>query len=171
LNKLHIVILFAASVALAFVPAAFCADLTGVVQGPNGPIAGVQVTVVNSGGNVVGQGTTNSSGTYCITGLDPGTYKTTCNAPAGLQPGATSSTIPPDGLNQCWWLSTAAAGATSANSPGTCGAGAAFLPAGAVIGGAALFVATGAGLGACAAAGCFSGSSSGAPSRPSTPAE
>jgi hypothetical protein len=157
LNKLHVAILFAASVCLTFAPAAFCTDLAGQVNGPNGPVAGCQVTVTNAAGQVVGSATTNGAGAYCITGLDPGSYKTVVTPPSGLQSGGTSSTIPPDGLTQDWSLSPATVASSSAISPGVCGP--AWLAAGPVIGASALFVATGAGLGACAAAGCFSGSS------------
>jgi hypothetical protein len=165
-NRSYIAVCSMVSLCLCFTPVAFCSDLTGQVGGPGGPVAGAQVTVTDASGKVVGQGTTNDAGRYCITGIDPGTYKTTVNPPGGFQAGATNSSIPAEGLTEDWSLSTTVVASSSQNSPGACGA--AFLGAGpAVIGGAALLVATGAGLGACAAAGCFSGG--GGSSGPSTP--
>jgi Carboxypeptidase regulatory-like domain len=157
MNKSNITALFAAVLWLAHTPAAFCSDVTGEVSGPNGPVAGAQVTVADSGGNVVGQGTTNDAGQYCIRGITPGEYKTALNPPsgAGLQPGVVNRTVPNEGLTENWAVSPATVAASSANSPGACEAwyAGAGVP---IIGAAALLVATGAGLGICAAAGaCF----------------
>jgi hypothetical protein len=150
--------LFLAFLWLALVPAAFCSDVTGHVSGPNGPVPGAQVTVADASGSVVGQGTTNDAGKYCIRGIAPGEYKTALNPPAGagLQSGAVTRTVPQEGLTEDWALSPAATASSSANSPGACEA---WYLGGAAIGTAALLVATGAALGACAGAGCFSGSS------------
>ena len=68
MKKSYITALFAASLWIANTTAAFCSDVTGEVSGPNGPVAGAQITVADSGGNVVGQGTTNDAGKYCIRG-------------------------------------------------------------------------------------------------------
>src|SRR5260370_42339769 len=162
MNKSYITALFAALLWVAHTPAAFCSDVTGEVSGPNGPVAGAQVTVADSGGNVVGQGTTNDAGKYCIRGINPGEYKTVVNPPAGLQAGAINRTVPAEGLTEDWALSPTVVASSSANSPGVCEA---FYLGGAAIGAATLLIATGAGLGACAAAGCFNG-----PSHPATPA-
>jgi hypothetical protein len=155
MNKSYITALFAALLWLAHTPVAFCSDVTGEVTGPKGPVAGAQVTVADSGGNVVGQGTTNDAGRYCITGIAPGQYKTTLNPPAGAgQPGVVNQTVPKEGLTENWAVAPAAIPTSAADSPGACGA---FAGAGVpIIGAAALLVATGAGLGICAAAGaCF----------------
>lgn len=164
-NKSYIAVCSLVSLCLSFTPVAFCSDLTGQVGGPSGPVGGAQVTVTDASGKVVGQGTSNDAGRYCITGLDPGTYKTSVAPPSGFQPGVTNSSIPTEGLTEDWSLSPTVVASSSQNSPGACGA--AFLGGPAIIGGAALLVATGAGLGACAAAGCFSGG--GGSSGPSTP--
>jgi len=157
MNKSYITALFATFLWLAHTPAAFCSDVTGEVSGPNGPVAGAQVTVADSGGNVVGQGTTNDVGRYCIRGITPGQYKTALNPPsgAGLQPGVVARTVPDQGLTEDWAVSPTTVASSSANTPGVCEAwyGTAGVP---IIGAAALLVATGAGLGICAAAGaCF----------------
>ena len=155
MNKSHIMALLAAFLWLAHTTAALCGDVTGQVSGPNGPVAGAQVTVADSGGNVVGQGTTNDAGMYCIRGVKPGEYKTSLNPPAGagLQPGVVTRTVPDQGLTENWGTSPTTVAYSSANSPGVC---AAWALEGAAIGAAALLVATGAGLGICAAAGaCF----------------
>jgi Carboxypeptidase regulatory-like domain len=148
-----------ASISLAMAPLANCSDVTGEVLGPKGPVGGAQVTVADSGGNVVGQGTTNDAGRYCITGIQPGDYKTVVNPPAGagFQGGASNRSVPAEGLTEDWSLSSAANASSSANPPGACAA--AWWASGGAIGAAALLVATGAGLGACAGAGCFSGPS------------
>lgn len=146
---------------LALTPAAFCSDITGKVLGPQGPMTGVQITVTNSNGNVVGQGTTNALGRYCITGLRPGNYKTSVNPPAGtsFKPGTVNDKVPAEGETEDWSLSSAQVATASnplwivsANPPGACG-GAYFA---AYVGGL-LGVASGAAVGACASEGCFSG--------------
>jgi hypothetical protein len=166
LNKSYIAVCSLICVCLSFTPVAFCSDLTGQVGGPSGPVGGAQVTVTDASGKVVGQGTTNDAGRYCITGIDPGTYKTTVNPPGGFQPGATNSSIPTEGLTEDWSLSPTVVASSSQNSPGTCGA--ALLGGPVLFGVAGLLFETGAGFGACAAAGCFDGNSSGGGSQPSS---
>jgi len=154
MNKSYITALFAAFLWLAHTTAALCSDVTGQVSGPNGPLAGAQVTVADSGGNVVGRGTTNDAGKYCIRGITPGEYKTALNPPAGAgQPGVVTRTVPNEGLTEDWATWPANVATSSAISPGTCEA---WYLSGVALGTAALLVATGAGFGACAAAGaCF----------------
>ncbi|WP_428126078.1 carboxypeptidase-like regulatory domain-containing protein [Candidatus Binatus soli] len=158
---------------LALTPAAFCSDITGKVLGPQGPMTGAQITVTNSNGNVVGQGTTNALGRYCITGLRPGNYKTSVNPPAGtsFKPGTVNDKVPAEGETEDWSLSyTQVAAASnplwmvSANPPGACG-GAYFggIPD-LYIAGGALGAATGGGFGVCVALGCFGGGGGGGPS-------
>jgi hypothetical protein len=157
MNKSHITAFFLALLCVGLARVAFCSDITGEVIGPQGPVAGAQITVTDSGGNVVGQATTNDAGRYCITGLSPGNYKTAVNPPAsaGFKTGTANNTISVEGMTEDWSLSSATLASSSANTPGVCGA--AYL--GAYVGGI-LGVATGAGLGACAAEGCFSGAPS-----------
>jgi hypothetical protein len=160
MNKSHIAAFFFASLCLALAPVAFCSDVTGEVVGPQGPVAGAQVTVTDSGGGVVGQATTNDAGRYCITGLSPGNYKTAVNPPAdaGFKTGTANDAVPAEGLTEDWSLSSATIASSSANAPGACGA--AFLEgAGPAIVGGALVVGAGAGIGACAGAGCFNSGS------------
>ena len=143
--------------------------MTGEVVGPNGPVAGAQVTLTDANGAVVGQGITNDAGKYCIRGVNPGDYKTACTPPtgAGFQPGTTSSAVPAQGLTENWSLSQTTLASSSANGPGACEPW--FLGGGALgpgaLGAAALLVATGAGLGACAGAGCFNGPHNVSPSK------
>lgn len=169
MHKSNIAAVFMASLWLGLSTAAFCSDVTGEVAGPNGPVAGAQVTLTDASGAVVGQGTTNDAGRYCIRGVNPGDYKTVVNPPAGagFQPGATTRDVPDQGLTEDWSLSPATAASSSANTPGVCEA--AWYAGGAAIGTAALLVATGAGLGACAGAGCFDGPNNGGPPPVSTP--
>jgi len=166
-RKSNIAVFVVASLWLGLSTAAFCSDVTGEVVGPNGPVGGAQVTLTDASGAVVGQGTTNDAGKYCITGVNPGDYKTVVNPPAGagFQPGAVTRSVPAQGLTEDWSLSQATIASSSANTPGACEA---WFAGGAAIGTAALLVATGAGLGACAAAGCFNGPSSGG-AVPATP--
>ena len=164
-SKSYIVVGSLVSLCLSFTPVAFCSDLTGQVGGPSGPVAGAEVTVTDASGKVAGQGTTNDAGRYCITGIAPGTYKTAVTPPAGFQPGAANSTIPTEGLTEDWSLSPTVVATSSQNSPGTCAA--AVLGGPVLFGVAGLLFETGAGFGACAAAGCFDGSSGGG-SQPSS---
>ncbi len=154
MNKSYIAVFFLALLWLALAPVAFCSDMTGAVRGPQGPVAGAQITVTGSGGDVVGQATTNNAGIYCIRGLDPGNYKTAVNPPAdgGLKTGASNDAITVEGLTEDWSLSPTTSASSSSRSPGVCEG--AYL--GYYVGGA-LGVATGLGLGLCAAEGCFSG--------------
>ena len=122
MSKSFVAAFFLASLWLAHAPVAFCSDVTGEVVGPKGPVAGAQVTLTDAGGAVVGQGTTNDAGRYCITGVAPGDYKTALNPPAGYQPGATSSAVPAQGLTEDWSLSSATVASSSSNSPGACAA-------------------------------------------------
>ena len=156
MNKSYIAAFFLALLWLALAPVAFCSDITGKVRGPQGPVAGAQITVTGSGGDVVGQATTNNAGIYCIRGLGPGDYKTAVNPPAGagFKTGTASQVISAEGLTEDWSLSSATSASSSSRSPGVCAA--AYLGAYVAVG--ALGVATGLGLGLCAAEGCFSGS-------------
>jgi hypothetical protein len=159
----YIAAFFVASLCLALAPVAFCSDITGGVSGPQGPVAGAQITVTDSGGNVAGQATTNDAGRYCIRGLSPGNYKNAVNPPAGagFKAGTANDAIPAEGLTEDWSLSSAQVAASSANPPGACegfilgGLGAAALGIGIVAGGV---------IGGYAAAGGFSGPSA-SPSR------
>ena len=155
----YIAAFFVASLCLALAPVAFCSDITGGVSGPQGPVAGAQITVTDSGGKVVGQATSNDAGTYCITGLSPGDYKTALNPPAGagFKAGTANDAIPAEGLTEDWSLSSAQVAASSANPPGACegfilgGLG----TAGATVLGVAILA--GGGFGGFAAAGGFDG--------------
>jgi hypothetical protein len=160
LRKSHIAVFTLASLWLALSTSAFCSDVTGEVVGPNGPVAGAQVTLTDANGAVVGQGITNDAGKYCIRGVNPGDYKNTCTPPAGagLQPGTTNRSVPEQGLTADWSLSQSTIASSSASMPGVCEA---WYLGGGPLGAAALLVATGAGLGACAGAGCFNGPNNG----------
>jgi hypothetical protein len=162
LRKSNIAVFTLASLWLALSTAAFCSDVTGEVVGPNGPIAGAQVTLTDPNGAVVGQGTTNDAGKYCITGVNPGDYKTAVSPPAGFQPGTTNRSVPAQGLTEDWSLSPTTLASSSANTPGACEP---WYLGGAALGTAALLIATGAGLGACAGAGCFNGPHNETPSK------
>ncbi|MEP6917017.1 MAG: carboxypeptidase-like regulatory domain-containing protein [Acidobacteriota bacterium] len=48
--------------------------ISGIVSGPNGPIAGVTVNIVNNAGVVVGTAVTTSTGAYTVGNLPVGTY-------------------------------------------------------------------------------------------------
>ena len=48
--------------------------ISGVVSGPDGPLAGVTVNIINSSGQVVGTAVTSSTGAYSVPNLPPGTY-------------------------------------------------------------------------------------------------
>ncbi len=160
---------------LTHAPVAFCSDITGEVLGPQGPMAGAEITVTDSSGNVAGQGTTNALGRYCITGLRPGNYKTSVSPPAGtaFKPGTVNDVVPAEGETEDWSLSSAQVAAASnplwlvsANPPGVCG-GAYFggIPE-IYIAGGLVGLATGGGLGGCVAFGCLGGGGGGASPSP-----
>jgi hypothetical protein len=48
--------------------------IAGAVRGPNGPIAGLTVNVVNDAGSVVGTAITMPAGAYTVSNLAVGTY-------------------------------------------------------------------------------------------------
>ena len=48
--------------------------IAGTISGPNGPIAGLTVNVVNVAGSVVGTAVTTRDGTYTVRNLAVGTY-------------------------------------------------------------------------------------------------
>ena len=48
--------------------------IAGTVSGPNGPIAGLTVNIVNGAGSVVGTAVTTQTGTYTVGNLAAGTY-------------------------------------------------------------------------------------------------
>ena len=170
----YIAAFFVASLCLALAPVAFCSDITGGVSGPQGPVAGAQITVTDSGGKVVGQATSNDAGTYCITGLSPGNYKIALNPPAGagFQAGTVNGVVPEEGLTEDWSLTSAQVAVSSANSPGACGG---FIlggldglgVAGATVLGVAILA--GGGFGGFAAAGGFNGPTHVGPRHPASP--
>ena len=49
-------------------------EIHGVVSGPNGPLSGLTVNIINSNGVVVGTAVTSSTGTYTVPNLAVGTY-------------------------------------------------------------------------------------------------
>ncbi len=161
MNKPYIAAFFLALLWLALAPVAFCSDITGEVVGPQGPVAGAQITVTDSVGNVVGQATTNDAGRYCITGLSPGNYTTAVNPPAGagFKTGTANEAIPAQGLTENWSLSSATLASSSVNTPGVCGAAAWWVPSTPVEVFLGVGAVAGISMGICASLGCISDSS------------
>ena len=48
--------------------------ISGVVSGPDGPLAGVTVNIINASGQVAGTAVTASNGSFSVPNLPPGTY-------------------------------------------------------------------------------------------------
>ena len=48
--------------------------IAGTISGPNGPIAGLTVNVINDAGSVVGTAVTKQDGTYTVSNLGVGRY-------------------------------------------------------------------------------------------------
>jgi large repetitive protein len=66
-------------------------SISGRVTDENGdPIAGVTMTLRDSGGNVVATTTTDATGAYAFTALVPGTYSVTETQPTGFGEGSTT---------------------------------------------------------------------------------
>ena len=49
-------------------------EIRGVVSGPDGPLSGLTVNIINSAGMVVGTAVTSSTGAYSVSSLAVGTY-------------------------------------------------------------------------------------------------
>ena len=49
-------------------------EIRGVASGPDGPLSGLTVKIINSAGMVVGTAMTSSTGMYSVPGLAVGTY-------------------------------------------------------------------------------------------------
>ena len=58
-------------------------QVSGIISGPSGPLAGMTVNVVNSAGSVVGTAVTSPAGSYSIANLPIGTYTLQVVNPAG----------------------------------------------------------------------------------------
>ena len=54
--------------------APFAGEIHGVVSGPNGPLDGLTVNIINGNGSVLGTAVTSSAGTYTVANLVVGTY-------------------------------------------------------------------------------------------------
>ena len=90
---------------LAIIPAtpALSADLVGRVARDGGePVAGIEISVVDSSGAAAGSGVSDAEGSYEISGLKPGVYK------LGLKGQSVMSYVPKEGLTVNWGLSKTA---------------------------------------------------------------
>jgi hypothetical protein len=90
---------------LAIIPAtpASSADLVGRVARDGGePVAGVEISAVDSSGAAAGSGVSDAEGSYEIRGLKPGLYK------LGLKGQSVMSYVPKEGLTVNWGLSKTA---------------------------------------------------------------
>jgi hypothetical protein len=160
---------------------ALCADIVGTVSDTLGnPVRNVQITARTSAGKAVAQALTSADGRYQITSLNPGIYDYALNPlQTGFKAGSAVSYLNSKGLTINWKLS-ATATAIALASEGTEVAladdpfGMTWPEFVGLVGGTIGFVAGGV-VGGCAAAGCFSSSSSSPPagpgsSRPASPA-
>jgi hypothetical protein len=159
---------------LVIAPSAFCADVVGAVSDPQGnPVRGVEISVRDNAGKIVGKAMTDTKGHYAIGGLSPNVYNYTLDPFATpFKGGTVVSQLGSDGLSVDWRVSRANNALAMAKAGSTTAL--AGDPFGLSIGEFASVVMLGTGVvaagvvGGCGAAGCFSESSSPTP-RPSPP--
>jgi hypothetical protein len=144
----------------ALARAAFCSEITGEVRGPHGPVAGAQIFMTDPTGKVVAETLTDQAGHYCISGLTPGSYKSTVKAPAsaGFKTGAVGVDLREEGATGNWLASSSRLALALIKYPGACGAFA-RLPLWVPVG----IAEAGLGIGAAAAAGAQTGSEQAVP--------
>jgi len=101
---------------------AIAADVRGVVSNPQGhSVAGLQVVAKNASGQMVGQATTSTDGSYNISGLSSGNYDFTLEpGSSGLQGQTVASHVGQDGLCLNWGTSTTAPAVATAQPGSTC---------------------------------------------------
>jgi hypothetical protein len=99
------------------------ADLTGTVTNRLGhPVPGVQITLKNAAGKILGQKITDSSGRYAFKTVAPGKYQYVLDPlSTGLKGGSAASTVDSEGSTVDWRVSpnllAAAAAAPGPNGP------------------------------------------------------
>jgi hypothetical protein len=134
------------------------------------PVPEAQVKIANSRGELVGVASTDKTGQYCISGLDPGVYVDSVIPPTNtvLKAGTIKANLTAKGLTDNWSLSNAGA-ISSVHQPGACDppalSGLGILLGVGIPGGA---TALGLGLG-CAAGGLGCGGAQGVVSPPASP--
>ena len=124
MKKLRRVGLFWGIASILAAAPAFAAIVCGIATNGQGqPVAGAVVTAKDSAGNVLGQATTGTDGTYKITGLKNGTIDLFLD-PAGnpYKPGSGVLTLTEASRDVNWGVSNGAA--ANAAQAGTCGAAA-----------------------------------------------
>jgi hypothetical protein len=67
--------------------------ITGVVNGPSGPLVGASVQVLDGEGVVVGTATTTEAGVFSVTGLNAGTFTVQTVGVNGAVLGTSSATL------------------------------------------------------------------------------
>jgi hypothetical protein len=150
----------------------FCADVVGVVADTQGrPVANVRIIVKNMQNKVTSEGRSNANGRYQVSGVAPGVYTYTVDPiGTGFKGGDAVSYLGSNGLTIDWHLSSTNSAIALASEGTKLLAGDPYgftaleysglvLGSGAVVGGGV--------VGGLAAAGEFSGSSSGPPASPS----
>lgn len=140
---------------------AWSATICGQARGPQGPANGVQVLIKDSGGQTLGQTTTDQNGNYILNGVSAGTVDLFLDpGSTGFKGGSGVLTLTEGGSKVDWQLSDASAASAAQN--GACDPAGGWttgeIASVALIGAAAL----GAGLGL----GFGTGSDSGGPVSP-----
>lgn len=141
------------------------ADISGTVLDAGGqPVAGAEISAQDGAGKVVARSVTDATGSYRLTGLEPGQYTLTLNPlSTGFEGNTFVASLGAEGLTVQWTVSSTAP-AIAAATPGVV-AGSAALASGAsgigvgtavAVGGA---VAAGGTVGGLAASGAFDGGS------------
>ena len=101
---------------------AMSASVGGAVASPQGQsVAGVQVIAKDASGHVVGQTSAGTSGSYNISGLQPGNYNFTLDpGSSGFQGQTVASYVGPDGICLNWGVSTTSPAVATAQPGSTC---------------------------------------------------
>ena len=107
---------------LGMVGTAMSASVGGTVASPQGQsVAGVQVIAKDASGHVVGQASAGTSGSYNISGLQPGNYNFTLDpASSGFQGQTVASYVGADGICLNWGVSTTSPAVATAQPGSTC---------------------------------------------------
>jgi hypothetical protein len=104
MSKSLVILIVGCILALAITTPAICEDLVGTVANGNGQaVQGVKVIVHSSDGEITEAATTDASGQYIVSGLDPGQYLITLDpAGSGVQGQTVAGYLGEVGLTVNW---------------------------------------------------------------------
>ena len=122
-RTLAVAVMFSAMIAQVGLSAGAAGIITGTMQGPAGPMAGIRVNALNTAGSIVAVATTDGSGAYSVEGLPAGTFVLQAVSPSGAVVTTSTATLSGASMKVTRNLTTSAAAAPAAQSAALSGGG------------------------------------------------